>query len=150
MSVLDEKDQKEKDLLVLVNELIASLPSPPHSLVMCMEVGKGHGTHDLYLSDASGNPLHFFKRGTSKIWNHFHQWREPTQNAPDNWNLAVMRWSAGDGISVEYGRTDVENVRGFPARRAAWQKQEFGDREIPFFVEERKKRPLDSAAENVK
>jgi hypothetical protein len=30
MSVTTEKDQKDKDLLVLVNEMIASLPSPPH------------------------------------------------------------------------------------------------------------------------
>ncbi len=139
---VDVEAEADKDtvLAALIKELIASLQSPVRTLVMYMEVGTGHGTHDLYIESASKSALHYFTRGTSKIWNHFYEWRKPTRDAPDKWNLVILRWSDNHGISVEYGQTDVEDVRGFAARRKAWQKQEFGTEDIPFFVEPRKKK----------
>ncbi len=130
--------EKETYLLVLVDELIESLPNP-HSLVMRIEVGDRHGSHSLYLIDVNGNPLHYSPRSPNKIWQHFYDWRKPTQNAPGEWNLAILRWSTASGATVEYGYADVEGASS-RGREIQWAKQEFGDREIPFFIEPRKKK----------
>jgi hypothetical protein len=143
-SIEAEKDSK---LLSIVHVVVAALATSPCSIVMRMEVGDRTGAYDFYLEDVDGKTLHFFGRALKKIWDHFYERHKPTQNAPDKWNLATLRWSPERGISVEYGQTDVKDISGFSARRAAWQKQEFGDPEIPFFVEERKRKSEGSVAE---
>jgi hypothetical protein len=147
-TAVNAEAEKDNDLLVLVNELIASLPNP-HSFVMRIEVGDRHGSDSLYLIDVDGNPLNYSRRDRNKIWQHFYDWRKPTQNSPDDWNLAILRWSAVSGVTVEYGHADVEDVGNSRNRRILWAKQEFGDREIPFFIEERKKKSESSVAEKM-
>jgi hypothetical protein len=143
----DNNFEKDATLLSIIHASVATLPKPPHSIIMRMEIGDRTGAHDLYLEDTDGKILHFFGSASEKIWDHFYEWRKPTRNAPDKWNLAVLRWSPDHGISVEYGQTDVKDISGFSTRRAAWQKQEFGDKEIPFFVEPRTKKSEGSVAE---
>lgn len=137
-TAVNAEAEKDNDLLALVSELIATLPNP-HALVMRMEIGDRHGSHCLYLMDKSGNPLRYSKSDKNKIWQHFYDWRKPTQDAPDNWNVAILRWSVASGVMVEYAHADVEGASS-RGREIQWAKQEFGDKEIPFFIEERKKK----------
>lgn len=136
----DSESEKEAKLLSIIRAVVATLPQLPRSIVMRMEIGDRTGTYDFYSEDMNGKMLHFVELRMKKIWDHFYDWRKPTQNAPDKWNLAVLRWSDDDGISVEYGQTDVTDISGFSKRRKAWQKQEFGTEDIPFFIEPRKKK----------
>jgi hypothetical protein len=139
-SAISTQAEKDIHLRALVNELVASLPNP-HAIVMRIEIGDRHGNDTLYLIDTDGNPLNYAKSGKNKIWQHFYDWRKPTENAPESWNLAVLRWSAAAGVTVEYGHTDVEDVGNSRNRRRLWEQQEFGDGEMPFFSESREKRP---------